>query len=77
MSITSACQWQAASNAGAIDLTVWIHVLSIIITSAKTHATLTIINVCQCSVLKHAWDTGHSAQIAAMREEARQNLNNA
>ena len=41
---------------------------------AKTHVILTIISVCQCSALKHAWDTGHNAQIAAIRGVVLRNL---
>jgi hypothetical protein len=66
-------QRRVTRDAGAIDLTAWMDALLIIITSAKELVSLIIISVRQYSVLKHALDTGHSAQIAAMRVEELKN----
>ena len=69
-SITSAFQQRVVKNAGVIDLTAWIHVQLIIMDSVKTLVTQIITSVSQFSVLKHAWDTGRSAQIPAIRAVA-------
>ena len=64
--MTSAFQWRAARDAGAIELTAWMDALLIIMSSAKKIVSSIMISVRQKSVLKHALDKDHSAQIAAI-----------
>jgi hypothetical protein len=66
-------QWRATRDAGAIDLTAWMDALCIIRSTAKQLVSSIIISVHQNSLVKHALDTGHSAQIAAMRLEELKN----
>jgi hypothetical protein len=73
LSITSAFQWLAERDVGTIELTAWIHALSIIITSARIHVSSIIINASQFLVLKHALDTEHSARTVAIRMVALKN----
>ena len=66
-------QWRAWKDAGAIDLPVWMDALFIIRSNAKQLVYSIIISVKPRSVLNHALDTGHSAQIAAIRVEELKN----
>ena len=69
LSINNAFQWRVVRNAGSIDITAWMDALLIIMSSAKKIVSSIMISVRQNSVLKHALDTGNSAQIAAILKE--------
>ena len=66
-------QWRALKDVGAIDLAAWMDALFIIRSNAKQLVYSIIISVKPRSVLNHALDTGHSAQIAAIRVEELKN----